>query len=359
MVSTPAPRPESTGAEPGHDLTGALHEVSNALTVVLGWLQAAADAGPTGPIAEALDVARAHARRGHRVARLALGAAMADDDAERDARGLAREAVVAVQPEATRRGVVLAPVASAEDVSVRGAGDALQILLNLLLNAVSFTPAGGRVELAVERTSEHVVFIVRDEGPGVAPERVTTLFAGGASTRGGGAGVGLRHSRALAEAHGATLLAAAAAAGAAFELTWPVAAVRSSARQRAERVPLAGRRVLVVEDDAAIRDLLELALGARGMEVILVPTGQALEQALASGEHYDAAVVDLSPLAGAPGALATLRSRGVALVVASGSSAGSALDHEADAWLRKPFETSEVAGVLEELLARRGRADRA
>ncbi|MCC6216129.1 MAG: sensor histidine kinase [Polyangiaceae bacterium] len=357
-MSTPAPADPPPGVAAERDLAGALHEVSNALTVVLGWLQAAEEAGAPGPAAEALEVARAHARRGHRVARLALGAAIAEEDLERDARGLACEAIVAVQPEATRRGVVLEPVRVAEDASLGGATDALHVLLNLLLNAVSFTPAGRRVELAVGRTSEHVVFTVRDEGPGVAPERVATLFGGGGSTREGGAGVGLRHSRALAEAHGATLETAASAAGAAFELRWPVAAVRSSARHRPERASLAGRRVLVVEDDAAIRDLLELALGAQGAEVVLAPTGRALEQAIARGERFDAAVVDLSPLAEAPGALAALRAQGVPLVVASGSSVGAALDEEADAWLRKPFETAEVAEALEELLARRAR-DRA
>src|SRR5689334_12172948 len=64
--------------EPETDLAAALHEVSNALTVVLGWLDVAAARLPDGSagasLSEALEVAQSHARLGHQIARRAIGA---------------------------------------------------------------------------------------------------------------------------------------------------------------------------------------------------------------------------------------------------------------------------------------------
>src|SRR5688572_15525753 len=60
-------------------LAGALHEVSNALTVVLGWIAEAQSQTHAGPVQEALEVAQKYARRGHRVARAAIGAEVPED----------------------------------------------------------------------------------------------------------------------------------------------------------------------------------------------------------------------------------------------------------------------------------------
>ncbi|HKQ70859.1 MAG TPA: sensor histidine kinase, partial [Polyangiaceae bacterium] len=67
--------PESQNPE--RDLAGALHEVSNALTVVLGWLDNAR-ANADGAALEAIEVARAHAGLGHAIARRAVGAPIGD-----------------------------------------------------------------------------------------------------------------------------------------------------------------------------------------------------------------------------------------------------------------------------------------
>ena len=99
----------------------------------------------------------------------------------------------------------------------------LQILTNLLLNAISFTPKGGTVRLAVQEDGVFATFAVSDQGPGIEAERVATLFEAPISTRRGGAGLGLRHSAALAAAHGGELRLTNSEPSACFELTWPVA----------------------------------------------------------------------------------------------------------------------------------------
>src|SRR3954467_8341123 len=75
---------------PERDLAGALHEVSNALTVVLGWLDNAR-AGLDGRALEAVEVARAHASLGHAIARRAIGAPVTDGSELRSAQSLVRD----------------------------------------------------------------------------------------------------------------------------------------------------------------------------------------------------------------------------------------------------------------------------
>jgi signal transduction histidine kinase len=83
----------------------------------------------------------------------------------------------------------------------------LQVLLALVQNAVDATDEGDRIELGSERVGDHMVFRVRDSGPGVPPadqQRIFERFARGATARPGGSGLGLSIVAAIAKAHGGT-----------------------------------------------------------------------------------------------------------------------------------------------------------
>ena len=90
---------------------------------------------------------------------------------------------------------------------------ALQVLGNLLSNALRYTPSGGRVEVSVHQRGDGVVFSVSDTGIGVAPEHLPHLFerfyrADRARSRAvGGSGIGLTIARALVEAMGGKIWA--------------------------------------------------------------------------------------------------------------------------------------------------------
>ena len=133
-----------------------------------------------------------------------------------DAAALAREAIEAAGPVARAKGVDL-EVASDPGGSLALVADRdrlAQVLGNLLDNAIRATPEGGRVRVATVRAGAKVAFRVRDQGPGIAPEDLETVFErfrqGDHARRDlrGGSGLGLAIVHTLVEAHGGTVAAA-------------------------------------------------------------------------------------------------------------------------------------------------------
>jgi len=378
--------------DPAHDLAGALHEVSNALTVVLGWIERARDGrSGTADIERALEVAADRASLARSIVRRAIGAeALAEPAAAVSI--VVGDAIVGMEPELARADIrAEARVAAAVvDRAVDHAPTVLQILTNLLLNAVAMSPSGSTVQIeAVPAASgTAVIFAVSDEGPGVPPERRPTLFDAGLTTRAGGAGIGLRHAAALARSLGGALALGESPAGARFELTWPLLPSSSQpitvdgaffsmserghgpaglAMEGAETsyistpttfspppppssLPLAGTRILLVEDDDAVVDLLDVALTARGADVVSIRHHRELQGALATGP-FDAALFDISPIKDdVRGAVAVAREASEALrvVLISGSTAElpALPDEWVAAWVRKPFEVGEIVAAL-------------
>ena len=343
------------GDDPVAGLAGALHEVSNALTVVLGWLEAARDRLPEGAGRNAVEVARVHARQGQVLARRAIGAAIADEDAVQPAASVARDAALGVRQEALRKQVKVQFDDGGIDLMVEDAPAVLQVLLNLLLNAIAFSPDEGTVTLALSGDATVAIFVVKDEGPGIPPERAKRLFSSTDSTRRGGAGIGLRHCKGLAERAGGDLNHVPTSVGTRFELLWPAGEMRSTGRQKPVPIDdLTGRRLLVVEDDRAVLSLIEVALQQRGAKVWSVTNLRELDAVTASGETFDAALVDLSPIEDDPvRALRDLRqaSPGLPVIIISGTAVGvpRGAEGHVDRWVQKPFHMDEVIDALRDV----------
>ena len=165
-----------------------------------------------------------------------------------------------------------------------------QCLINLLSNAAKFTE-NGRIGLTVARADAMLHFIITDTGIGMTDEQVGRLFerftqADASTTRRfGGTGLGLSITRAFAELLGGTVaVTSREGQGSTFTLTLPVrfAEPDAAAERPDEGSAAAGRKILVIDDDAATRDLLARFLGKEGFEVSTAEDGrQGLERARA------------------------------------------------------------------------------
>jgi signal transduction histidine kinase len=107
-----------------------------------------------------------------------------------------------------------------------------QLLGNLLSNADKFSPPGGRIDVVVTREEHDVILSVRDEGPGIDPAKVGTIFRkfGRADRGAAGMGLGLFIARGIALAHGGDLrYRPARGGGAEFQFILPAARAEKSA----------------------------------------------------------------------------------------------------------------------------------
>jgi len=105
-------------------------------------------------------------------------------------------------PRAERLGITLQ--ATSAPLAVLGDDDRLkQALLNLIDNALKFTPAGGSITINAKRDGKHARIVICDTGPGIDPALQERVWERGVST-GGGQGLGLAFVREIVEAHGGT-----------------------------------------------------------------------------------------------------------------------------------------------------------
>lgn len=336
------------------EVLGVLHDVSNALTVILGWVGAArAPSAPRDLVDDALSVIERRARMARDMAREALGAEGVEVDGlarMQAVDGIVAELLKALSQEASKGNVSLRVERRGPNVTILQAAAATQVLTNLLLNAIAFSPDSSTVTLDVDTSRGTANFCVSDEGPGIESNRRATLFSGGASTRPGGAGVGLRHAHALASACGGSLaIADGPPRGAHFELGWPcMQGTPLPVRPSLRRLPLfAGRTFVVCDDDHDVAELLSTGLEARGADVMIASTGNALLNVLREHKQIDAVLLDRSPVAEQllpiVDALASHPSRpGVLVITGAAEGLGVELASVRSRMLRKPFEMGDV-----------------
>jgi signal transduction histidine kinase/ActR/RegA family two-component response regulator len=171
-----------------------------------------------------------------------------------------------------------------------------QVVLNLLDNAMKFTPEEGSIWLTVEREEEDRLAIrVRDQGKGLEPEDLPQLFQmfyQSRHTHGlnvGGLGIGLALVRRLVEMHGGTVEATSAGlgTGSEFVIRLPIAEERADAGGAGTGAPATAsdqpaRRILVVDDNRDSAESLALLLRLSGHEVLAVHDGLAAVEAVDS-----------------------------------------------------------------------------
>ncbi len=198
---------------------------------------------------------------------------------------IANSVIEAMRPMADRSGVLLA---------VRGGGVRLwidtdritQTLTNLVGNAIKFSPSGSTVEIVLTPGLDGAQFEVRDQGRGIPAEKLETIFErfqqvdASDSRAKGGTGLGLAICRGIVREHGGRIWAENnPGGGSVFRFTLPRALHTDRSDNAASPAPESGGkkngRVLVIEDDIELSQVIAMALEARGFEVDVAHSGAA------------------------------------------------------------------------------------
>jgi signal transduction histidine kinase/CheY-like chemotaxis protein len=297
---------------------------------------------------------------------------------------VARTTIQMIGPTAQAKGLIV-ELDVARDVgsAMFDRGRYQQVLWNLLTNAVKFTSDGGRVSLRIRKIAGQIEAVVADDGQGIDAAFLPQLFQRfrradmREKRRYGGLGVGLALCRHLVDLHGGTIEAQSEGLGrgATFTVRIPWIAPEEdgelqdfiAVKPAAVPASLRGLRVLVVEDDDNMRDIMRWTLEGAGAEVLTVGSGNealtVIDASDQSGSPPDVLVCDL----GLPGlngydligrVLEHRRTRGKRAIPACAVSAfvrdvdrERAIDAGFDSYIKKPMTAQRLIEAVVELAA--------
>lgn len=262
-------------------------------------------------------------------------------------------------------------------------GDATQlhqVLINLCVNARDAMPEGGRITITAEnieltaediatstggRPGPHIAITVEDTGTGIAPEVMSRLFDPFFTTKAAdkGTGLGLPTTLAIVKRHGGFIVVAGEPGqGARFRVYFPATAPSVGPETAPELKELprgSGETILVVDDEASIRQITRQTLEAFGYRVLLARDGAAAV-AMYAGHQAEIAVVIVDMLMPVMDGSATIRrlismNPAVRIIAASGmdlndDSARTAEGVAVQAFLPKPYTADAMLVALRAVL---------
>jgi signal transduction histidine kinase/ActR/RegA family two-component response regulator len=251
-------------------------------------------------------------------------------------------------------------------------GDAVElreVLVNMIYNAIDAMPSGGEVRVATQENRDRVVVYITDTGTGMGPEVKQRLFDPFFTTKGkAGTGMGLAVSFGIIRRHeGSIEVDSEPGRGTTFKIylpkVMPAAAITEGAQSLDTTVSsLEDKvRVLVVDDETHVREVLIEALEAEGCEVVSAESG---EIALALYDQYkgkfDAVFTDIGMPEMSGWELVTeIRDRSKTMPIAIISGWADAISVQtrnavrADWVVAKPFDINKISGIAQEIAQRK------
>jgi signal transduction histidine kinase/ActR/RegA family two-component response regulator/uncharacterized membrane protein len=248
-----------------------------------------------------------------------------------------------------------------------------EVLVNLVFNAVDAMPQGGTLTLSTRESAGAVEIAVADTGTGMAEEVRSRVFAPFFTTKGkAGMGLGLAVSYGIIRRHEGSIEAESELGkGTTLRIKLPAAMTAARPEPAAEAPAIAlvpqrpgGTRILVVDDEENVRELLTDILESEGYRVELASSGREALEKFGDGAAFDALFTDLG-MQGMSGwelahAVRELDEKiPVAVVTGWGEAVGSSERQAArvDWVIAKPFDAAQILAIAREV-ARRGEAGR-
>jgi signal transduction histidine kinase/ActR/RegA family two-component response regulator len=243
-----------------------------------------------------------------------------------------------------------------------------EVLVNMIYNAVDAMPSGGEVRVATQETRDRVVLCITDTGTGMTSEVKQRLFDPFFTTKGkAGTGMGLAVSFGIIRRHeGSIEVESETGRGTTFKISLPK--VSPAVTNAGQNLLTAGTstnddrmRVLVVDDETHVREVLIEALESEGCEVISAPSG---EVALALFDQYegkfDAVFTDIGMPEMSGWELVTEireRSKTIPLAIVSGWADAISVQTRnavnADWVIAKPFDINKISNIAQEISQRK------
>lgn len=348
------------------------HELANAVGAIAGWAQLASSPNAGVSTSEALALIASCARTAQEAARSMLSLSrgeLVDEEQEIELSELADELLKLLSLTARHERVSLSGSIEPE-LCVRGSrAQMFTVLWNLTKNAVEACGPAGSVSVVLSSApGDKIVLEVHDTGPGLDSAEIARIFAPYYTTKASGTGLGLPLvQRAVADLGGEVSVHSNKGRGTTFRVSLPrlgrdnrpsgmsELADRSSASQVVSHpAPELTARILVVDDDDALREMIGTALSLRGAEVVTAANG---DEARSAEGIFDIALIDmmLDECRGDE-LLASLRRRGsvsaAMLVTGAVQKPKLVAGGEPDDWVRKPFEVSQLVERIRRTLER-------
>lgn len=244
-----------------------------------------------------------------------------------------------------------------------------EVLVNMIYNAIDAMPSGGEIRLSTQENRDRVVICIGDTGTGMTPEVKQRLFDPFFTTKGkAGTGMGLAVSFGIIRRHeGAIEVDSEPGRGTTFRISLPKVILASpdtadTLTVRAGVDPSDDKiRVLVVDDETHVREVLIEALEAEGCEVVSAESGEiALAIYDQYGGKFDAVFTDIGMPAMSGWELCTEireRSKTMPLAIISGWADAISLQTrdavKADWIVAKPFDINKICGIAQQIAQRK------
>jgi signal transduction histidine kinase/ActR/RegA family two-component response regulator len=252
-------------------------------------------------------------------------------------------------------------------------GQIVQVLHNILINARDAMPGGGTIGVRAENIpgnpDAQVRVSIRDSGCGIPADVLPQIFDPYFTTKAGGTGLGLATAYAIVGKHGGHIsVESTPGAGTVFMVDLPALDLPASLENPDSHAPVAdpiqrgAERLLVMDDDEALRILFMAVLTSLGYDVQAAADGAEAvalyETAKATDRGFDAVVLDLTVTGGMGGVEAAAKLKeldpSLKLIVSSGYSDAPVMSHFAeygfDAVIVKPWTVKEMSEVLRRVL---------